>query len=277
MNKDVIKKYKKEFDTWLDGESVLAKHVDSKIWTESTDNAKWNSWNMTYIINDEYVEYRRALAEGKTVEYKMNTCYGGWNIVDNTVQHFSSSFDYRIKPDEPEFKIEKKWSQEVNGLTYYLYKGQKDRCIKRNHPMPSYSREELHKWVVSQPNFNSLYDNWVKSGFDTWTRPSINRLDNTLSYSFDNIELITWKENMDKAKEDIKDGSLNTSKAHKAVHQLSRDGEFIEKYISVGQASRATGINKSHIASTCRGNRKSAGGFKWKYIGQTPEQLGLEK
>lgn len=37
-------------------------------------------------------------------------------------------------------------------------------------------------------------------------------------------------------------------------------------YESVSQASKMTGINLGHIASTCNGKRKSAGGFHWNFV-----------
>lgn len=49
----------------------------------------------------------------------------------------------------------------------------------------------------------------------------------------------------------------------KAVIQLSKDGKMIEKYISISEAIRKTGI--THIGDVCMGKRKSAGKFKWIY------------
>ena len=37
------------------------------------------------------------------------------------------------------------------------------------------------------------------------------------------------------------------------------------EYSSIAEASEITGINKSSIAKVCRGERKTAGGFKWSY------------
>ena len=51
----------------------------------------------------------------------------------------------------------------------------------------------------------------------------------------------------------------------KAVLQFSKDGELIAEYSSIHEAERNTGCNNSHICSCCKGNRKSAGGFIWKY------------
>ena len=41
--------------------------------------------------------------------------------------------------------------------------------------------------------------------------------------------------------------------------------EPIAKYYSTSQASKQTGISHRNIATCCRGERISAGGYKWKY------------
>lgn len=51
----------------------------------------------------------------------------------------------------------------------------------------------------------------------------------------------------------------------KKVFKYSLDGTFLESYSSVSDASKSTGINKSCIAKACRGERKTSGGFIWKY------------
>jgi len=52
----------------------------------------------------------------------------------------------------------------------------------------------------------------------------------------------------------------------KKVLQFSIDGDFLDKYSSVSEASSITGISKSCISKVCRGDRKSSGGFLWEYI-----------
>lgn len=49
----------------------------------------------------------------------------------------------------------------------------------------------------------------------------------------------------------------------KAVMQFSKKGEFITEYFSTQEAKRETGI--SHIDTCCRGERKTAGGYIWRY------------
>lgn len=52
----------------------------------------------------------------------------------------------------------------------------------------------------------------------------------------------------------------------KQVVQIDLDGNYIAHYISVAEASRQTGCNKTSIAKVCRGERKSCGGFYWRYL-----------
>ena len=51
----------------------------------------------------------------------------------------------------------------------------------------------------------------------------------------------------------------------KKVHQYNIEGEFINEFESVSEASKQTRINKSCIAKVCRGERKSSGGYLWKF------------
>ena len=51
----------------------------------------------------------------------------------------------------------------------------------------------------------------------------------------------------------------------KSVIQYSKDGEFIAEYSSIMEAEKYTGCNNSIICKCCKGKRKSAGGYIWKY------------
>lgn len=49
------------------------------------------------------------------------------------------------------------------------------------------------------------------------------------------------------------------------VMQLAIHGDIINEFNSVKEAANSTGINRVCIIMTCRGTRKSAGGYLWKY------------
>ena len=57
----------------------------------------------------------------------------------------------------------------------------------------------------------------------------------------------------------------NHNRPQTQVLQFSKDGEFIAEYPSIKEAERQTGCNKGGICNCCKGNRKSAGGYIWKY------------
>lgn len=51
----------------------------------------------------------------------------------------------------------------------------------------------------------------------------------------------------------------------KPVLQIRKDGEVLCEYISMVDAERKTGVDNSKICACCKGNRKTAGGYIWKY------------
>jgi len=68
----------------------------------------------------------------------------------------------------------------------------------------------------------------------------------------------------------------------KSVQQWSKDGtQLLRTFVSVEEATRATGSDGSHISKVCKGERKTAGGFHWKFVNpediQTNEPLKFTK
>lgn len=51
----------------------------------------------------------------------------------------------------------------------------------------------------------------------------------------------------------------------KAVLQFDLEGNLLAEYVSASEASRKTTVLKSCITKCCRGERKTSGGFIWKY------------
>ena len=127
MNKELIKKYKAEFDHWLNGGELLYAYID--------DTFSWKNMNAIdkniypvyarnpfqiseyhiIIINDEFVEFRKALAEGEIVQYNFGN-HGinrkdfpdSWKDLDQSIGILADRAcpeNYRIKPEEPKFKV----------------------------------------------------------------------------------------------------------------------------------------------------------------------------
>lgn len=57
--------------------------------------------------------------------------------------------------------------------------------------------------------------------------------------------------------------STGVTKDSKIVEQYTKEGDLIKSFISIGIASKETGINRSCISNNCHGRVASAGGFMW--------------
>ena len=107
MNKEIINKFKEEFDAWLAGKSVLIYDngrwvsigQDSDIWSKVHNKAK-------FILNDEHVALRQAEAEGKVIQYRLHMNESWRNCTTNSqVFRQQSAKEYRVRPPEPKFKV----------------------------------------------------------------------------------------------------------------------------------------------------------------------------
>ena len=103
MNKELIKKYKAEFDHWLNGGKLLAKH-DNKGWINYYGEDIWtHSAETLIVIDDEYSMFRKALIEGENIEVlQQNT--ERWVSINIIIKSIKPEL-YRIKPKESKFKV----------------------------------------------------------------------------------------------------------------------------------------------------------------------------
>ena len=155
------------------------------------------------------------------------------------------------------------YSKTKKGVIVSIYGGQLLSSKKAKFKKPTYTRQDLEEWLMSQKLFHELYDLWVASGYDRWQKPSVNRKDDYCGYSMSNIEIMTWRENNNLAHSDRKNGINN--KDSYCVKSISRDGDTIV-YHSIEEASRLTGIDSSNISAVLKKRRKSAGKLQWKRI-----------
>lgn len=163
-------------------------------------------------------------------------------------------------------------SRTIRGVIRKIYSRQRQSCRDRLHDLPTYTRRELEAWVSAQPLFFSLYREWVKSGFKKDLAPSIDRKNDYESYTFDNIQIMSWEENRIKSYtcEKTLRNREKQGVSRKTTFQFSLDGVLIEEFLSTQQACKATGVSARNIASCCRRELLSAGGFLWSYTNESP-------
>lgn len=110
MNKELIIKYKIEFDHSLYGGKLQVKFVNDP-WEEAPEDIfSYSTVNFVLVIDDEYVEFRRALAEGKTIQH-ISATTGEWVDFNKRFEptpsytFLATPEYYRIKLEEPKFKV----------------------------------------------------------------------------------------------------------------------------------------------------------------------------
>jgi len=150
------------------------------------------------------------------------------------------------------------------GVFADIYNKQKERSRDRGHQPPNYTKQQLSIWIKSQPNFQELWDNWVKSGYKKMLKPSCDRADDYRGYCLTRLRLMSWGAHNKKSYLDRKNGV--NRKGTVAVIGINIITKNTVKFYSISEANRKLNISISNIASCCRGNRKSAGGYTWEYI-----------
>ena len=140
-----------------------------------------------------------------------------------------------------------------------IYSAQKSNSSMRGMEPPEYTREELKEWLYNQAEYHILYDKWEASGYATDKIPSVDRTNSKIGYTWDNITLMTWRDNKYKAYEKGEIGRRN-----KGVEQLELDsGEVIATYSSITIAAEITGISINVIWKIMN---KGLGRSKSKYL-----------
>lgn len=160
-------------------------------------------------------------------------------------------------------KTNKIYRYTKGGLLAHIYAHQRASSKIRNHPLPNYSLEELKTWVFNIEKFNILFKEWELSDFDKKLIPSLDRIDDYLPYKLSNLQIVTWDENNKKHYNDVLNNKNNKHKRPViGMHKLTNQ---TVNFTSLSEASRFTGANSSNIQAVCKGKKKSAAGWLWKY------------
>jgi len=162
-----------------------------------------------------------------------------------------------------EYKSKLLYRRSRVGLCHGIYDSQVNSSKRRGHDLPSYSKDEIREWILSQHSFNNLFNVWVAGGFNREQIPSVDRLDDDKPYSMDNIRLTDWITNKSKMHTDMIKGVYTSTL--KIVLQYDKKMNLINEFFSMSEAHRVTGASISKISLVCNGIRKSHYGFIWKF------------
>lgn len=148
------------------------------------------------------------------------------------------------------------------GVIRVLYKTQKRHQRLRGHGDMPYTKAEFENWLYAN-GYKGLYEKFKESGFIKDLKPSVDRIDDFVGYSFENMKLTTWKHNREHQYEDIKKGIGTSGKRCKPLAKVGSNGRIVCEYPSYSSAKRDMGYSLEHQIKNgvvCRN------GFYWKYI-----------
>ena len=157
----------------------------------------------------------------------------------------------------------KEYRRSHDGMMMGMYSQMVKNSRDRKMEFPNFSKDELFTWLQNN-NFDAIYNSYASNGYKSNDRPSIDRISDNLPYTFENMQLITWKENNDKAYKDRVEG--RNIKQSRAILVFDLDGNFIKEGYSLHSVAREIGCRASHICDVAsHKRRKQVYGFTFKY------------
>ena len=139
----------------------------------------------------------------------------------------------------------KRFVRSETGLINQMYSGMKARTKRKGFTPINFSKDEFIDFLNSSTPIADLYDTWVKSGYETDLKPSVDRLDDYKGYSLDNIQVVTKKQNTAKYYKDVVEGK--NTKSTVSVLQYTLDDQFVKEHHSLSEAARSVGTTPTNI------------------------------
>lgn len=139
-------------------------------------------------------------------------------------------------------KMKLRTTSKSQGINYKYYYGKE---------LPN-KIEFINKFIKDE-TFLKLHKNWLDNNCEYKLTPSIDRIDKNLDYQLNNLQFLTHSKNAGKDKEKL------------PILMYSLDGEFIKEWESKWAVHLALGIPNGNLVKVCYGERKSAGGYIWKF------------
>ena len=151
------------------------------------------------------------------------------------------------------------YNRSLNGKARGLYNSAVKRCRTANSYINrevGFSIEWFCEWIMTT-NYSKLHKAWTDSGYNRKLSPSLDRVDNDRGYDIDNIQIITFSENVSK------DFSVFGQR-----HGRSKLTE--EQVLKVREMYKAGGYTQKELGMTFSVDRSTVGGIVnmkyWKHI-----------
>jgi hypothetical protein len=229
------------------------------------------------ITPEEYEEARIVLSEKMTGEG--NHFYGkhhseetkeklrqqriGTKASDKAKYHMSEAQTKRMQDPDARAACGKPHTEEWK-------REQSERMRGENHPMYGKHHSEETKEKISKAQTGKVMPEEFRQKMSELTSGENNPMYGK-HHTEETKEKLSRKLRGRKVPEDvlqkINEARPRGEKHSKArcVVQLNKDGTFVCEWAYIRLAGKTLNISESHISACCRNERKSAGGFVWKY------------
>lgn len=122
-----------------------------------------------------------------------------------------------------------------------------------------FKRCKVHRLIAKTfiPNLNNL--------------PQINHINGIKTDNrVKNLEWCTNQENCIHARKNklVKTPKGKDSKLSKKIYQFNKDNIFIKEWTGINEVAKQLGVCRRSIQRCCRGERKTAGGYIWRYTNE---------
>lgn len=228
-------------------------------------------------LNEEYIpEYSPDWAGMRRYDNFLTNRNEIWEV--HGLQHYKEADWYKWKgksfeEEQQNDKIKKELAEQ-NGYKYIEIDARKSELewIKNSiENLPEMQRYDLNKidWLKCH---EFACSSLIKIACDLWNSGIENTKDIGAIMKLSYGTIITYLKKGDKlgwchynSRKILKESGKNKNNIIKIV-QLSKHGEFVDKWDSMTEVEKKLNISLSNISLVCKGKRKSAGGFKWMYL-----------
>lgn len=150
------------------------------------------------------------------------------------------------------------------GVLMGIYNQMIRNSKKRNQDLPNFTIGEFIDKFIYDETFVSLYNNWVYAEYETWLKPSFDKIRYGEPYTFLNFKIVTWKENWSRQNSDKTNQTTTTRKQYRRKVYTIIEGEK-KVFDSLNKASKFVGLSNAQDIKNSIIRNGTAGGLKWNY------------
>jgi hypothetical protein len=139
--------------------------------------------------------------------------------------------------------ISRKSMPPIVAKAYKSWESQRQRAKKGGYTV-SYSSREFINWWLKEIKKRS-----------SWLRPSVNRIDHSKGYSFDNIFL-----------EETSFNTAERNRRYTRAVKIYKNTRLVFTAHSIAAAAKWAKVQPNNIPAVCKKLRRSLGGYRFEYV-----------